>query len=169
VVARLFRTPSLEVMTEISSHLWARYAPAELPSEEGRNQPSIAEQDRALTYLERIVDRQLNKVRGVLTFNALILAAFRNSDCPGVFLLVPICACLIVLPILRVNWGSPQRFQLIKSEFDSMMVSVWRRSRLIDLSILLSFVAPFLVAVSLIFPRLVPSVVSRLGSLLSGE
>jgi hypothetical protein len=63
--------------------IWTRYG---LPMEEGtadetckQKKSAIAQiEDRALTYVERVIDRQINKVRGILTLDSILIVASRE-------------------------------------------------------------------------------------------
>jgi hypothetical protein len=63
------RASRKHLIKEFRNVLWERYA-----REKKLNDEDIA--DRLISYLDRLVDRHINKARGILPFNSILLAVF---------------------------------------------------------------------------------------------
>jgi hypothetical protein len=76
VIGLIFQTnvPTKETTREIRNNLWSRYLEQAFPTNGlALKGAKIHDADRLLSYLERVVDRQINKARGILPFNSVIL------------------------------------------------------------------------------------------------
>jgi hypothetical protein len=117
-----------------------------------------ADQDRAVAYIDRVIDRQLNKCRGVLTFNGLLLASVKllldnvlkePSSCWQTTGLVSLCACaaglmlssLVLLNLLFVHWRIGGTYKTFGSEFATSVELTALRSRHLSFSLRLSVFA----------------------------
>ncbi|HUB97558.1 MAG TPA: hypothetical protein VL993_16665, partial [Stellaceae bacterium] len=69
--------PDSAAADSFKKNLWKRYFNTDyptFPSGDGTSSESRQLSDRLITYLERVIDRTINKARGVLPFNSLIMA-----------------------------------------------------------------------------------------------
>ncbi len=96
----------------------------------------------AIAFADRVIDRQLNKARGILTFNAILLAAWRFSEHPPLwFTLFPLTSCVLMLRVCWVHWGDASTYASLEQEFNVTIDIGLRRSRMIAGSIWISFVS----------------------------
>ena len=117
----------------------------------GREQADPKGYESLISYLERIVDRQINKARGVLPFNSVIIAALgieRSLLTPPLevagldvdWMLWYVIALLVISSVLCLNlflvvWGPSYDFQ---GEVDNTAGLILSRSRTIELATILS-------------------------------
>lgn len=119
--------------------------------------------ERAQTYLERVVDRQINKVRGILTFDSILIVAIRtlgtdsgekcflaSRNIAVGCLWVAIFICLIMFV---VHWGDVEHYRDAKTEFDLTTVLIRRRSTMVLMAVVLSGLA---VAFGVSWPHIAP-------------
>lgn len=119
--------------------------------------------DRLLTYVERIVDRQINKARGIITFDSILLVAVRYlSGQNGTsyaspnplytvstqFLWISILLCLL---LFWVHWGSAAPKADFEREFLETADLIRTRSILVQWALYLSILS--------VLGTLLPSVV----------
>lgn len=116
--------------------------------------PNRADADRALSYLERVIDRTVNKARGILPFNSVLLTILglqlSNSPLPAALnwshvlgitaagLLI--LSCLLLLSIFWVHWGVESDYADFRNEFNSTASLIRDRSAVLQFSTLLSIV-----------------------------
>lgn len=98
-------------------------------------------------YIYRAYDRVINKARGLLTFDGLLLTAFgllyRNlqssSNNSGLLLsigsVLPLVASLPLLVIFWMNWGASNDYQSNENDLKSMVTATCKRTWLLALSI----------------------------------
>ena len=129
IVYRTTQTSGVRSIKEFRNLLWLRYAGKEY---EKSDDEDIA--DRLIPYLDRIVDRHINKARGILPFNSILFAvcAFEANRfaSAGPYLLSPILGllvssalCLSMFVVIRGrdvyrSWSSEVEFlvqQVIKT------------------------------------------------------
>lgn len=161
--------------------LWERYTggkPADLRAiEEAANDP---QQAGALTYLERVIDRQLNKCRGILSFDGLLLASVKmwadklpNNSGMGHSLAVfalglaaffLLASSIVMLDLLWVHWGASDDYKTYGREVVASIKVCEHRSRLISCSVVLSVGAVVLLTSLLVIAACswLPGVVSSL-------
>lgn len=107
--------------------------------------------EKAPEYVYRALDRQINKARGLLTYNALLFASFnlvtRSSTDKSTLILasaggmLALLSCLPLLLLMVVDWGKPDKYKDAESDFKSALQTVSRRTRSVKLSLLLSSIA----------------------------
>lgn len=126
--------------------------------------PSIDRQgaERAQNYLERVVDRQINKVRGILTFDSILIVAIRTTidgAHPNLFAgsrnVAMSClwiAVLICLSLCFVRWGTAKHYDDAWTEFEATTQLIRRRTILVQMAVILSGVS---VVFGLAWPHIV--------------
>jgi hypothetical protein len=115
--------------------------------------------DRALAYVERVIDRQINKLRGVLSFDALIIAflslerqriatASLGPDfATGCLLFLTLVLLMLVissvmcLDLFRVIWSKPTNFQDFETEHGTTVKLVAERTKVVERAVRLSEIA----------------------------
>jgi hypothetical protein len=139
-LALLRMTPSQKKIEVVGAAIWKRYD---------------KEQD-AVNYMHREVDRQINKVRGVLTFDGLLLVIFRidlsKADhflqvLSGAALLYILISVAISLGIFLVHWGDLGYYATFNGEFNFKAKVVGTRTRYINFAVTLSGLSALAVAV----------------------
>ncbi len=161
----ILRIPTAdESKTNFKVNLWARY---ELPRGDTESCPkchkpilNVQNADRAVTYVERVIDRQINKVRGLLTVGAILIVAARtilkpeNADPWSVFFGSEALVCLYIaiavcLWLFFVRFGDVKHYKDFITEFDGTVELVRERSILIQLAVRLTLIGfVFFVAAS---------------------
>jgi hypothetical protein len=112
--------------------------------------------DRAIAYVERVIDRQINKLRGVLSFDALIIAflSIERTRLPAaqagadfatsclfliaVVLVLLVASSVMCLDLLRVRWPPPDNFTDFASEHRTTVKLVAERTRTIERAVRLA-------------------------------
>lgn len=177
VVRGFSRVLTVAEAEELKNDLWNRYIGNPFPQYNAANDRQNA--DRALTYTERIVDRQINKARGILPFNSLIMAFLalqRNNiasalaQAPGsislgvaYFLLVIaltalFASSLFCLYLFLVHWGSNAEYRTFEAEISSSVTVIRSRSLIIRMATALAALGLVLGGVSFITEEFVTSV-----------
>ncbi|MFM0670227.1 hypothetical protein [Paraburkholderia sediminicola] len=103
----------------------------------------------AFQYLDRVVDRQISKASGLLTFNSILLVVLYGQDAlfkcrePWRIVLTTllIVSCFIMLDMLYVNWSDPSNFESAKKDFEGSLDICSSRTRHLFLSLVLSSLA----------------------------
>lgn len=121
----------------------------------------VQNKDRAIAYLERIVDRIINKARGILPFNSIMIALLGASgplfhlqgtlykSVLGIAFLSLIVSSLLALRLFVVHWADISSFRSFNVEFENTLELVRSRSVALQFSIVCSAAA--LICVLLIF------------------
>jgi hypothetical protein len=127
-------------LAQVSDRLWERY--------KGDDQPQNL--DRAVAYVHREADRQINKVRGILAFDAIFFVAARTyADQPGdvskafdraalSYLLISIAVSLI---LFVVKWGDVSVYRDFNSEFLFAFEVVRKRTLWVNYAAMLSLLS----------------------------
>jgi hypothetical protein len=132
----------------IAAALWDRYRGT-------ATAPDIQNADRLITYVERIVDRQINKARGILPFNSIIIGVLsferyrldtQNGMYAGfdlVVLLLFTMLCLgissyLCLWLFLVRWGKDENYGAFDTELKSTLFLIRWRSILIECATIIS-------------------------------
>jgi hypothetical protein len=103
--------------------------------------------EKAVTYMEKALDRQLNKARGLLTFNSILVAALRVQEGQtyccwnNIGSIFAIVSCLPLLLMLWVVWGSNEDYSETVKDFDRLFALCCKRAYRLSFSILASIVA----------------------------
>lgn len=144
LIFKLWGIPFGADLLKISEAMFSRYVTA-------------ARESDALAYTDRVVDRQINKARGILPFNSIFIAALSLENRSGVdpatlhileYLAYPIIAGLFVSSILLlelfwVHWGKESEYKDFKEEVVTGLVMARDRSAILDMSITLSIACIF--------------------------
>lgn len=173
-IFRLFGIRSeADTISLFGNPIWTRYG---LSLNEGKKVESCKEkvrvtaqiEDRALTYVERVIDRQINKVRGILTLDSIFIVASRelfekSKESSGVVYIIDQgllefgIYCLIAsiglsLFLLFVRIGRDgSKYANIQDEFNETVELIRKRTIPIQISIWASLaaVSAFVVALLL--------------------
>ncbi len=131
--------PQVKLRDRLLPAIAAAFGP--LPGTEGANsfETNLATRfneskplEGAVTYIDRVIDRQLNKARGLLSFNSILLAAlnFEHSCVPHWPEWASILALVSSVPLLLlmlVVWGQPSRFATAADDLKATVtLSCWR-------------------------------------------
>lgn len=139
LICKIWGIPFGEDLFTISEAMFNRYAAASRESD-------------ALAYADRVVDRQINKARGILPFNSILIATLSLENRNGVdpatsyileYLSYPIIAGLflssiLLLELFWVHWGKKSEYENFKAEVITGLVMARDRSTILDMSIILS-------------------------------
>jgi hypothetical protein len=93
--------------------------------------------EKAWSYLDRIMGREIGKAGGLLTFNAILIAVAIATG-PWWSVICPVVASLILLLLLGVCRGAPSDMTTARDDLMSASRSVWQGMSLIDISIVIS-------------------------------
>jgi hypothetical protein len=152
--------PDEAKIKQFTSYVWDRYKSTD-----------VASGERAIGYIYRDVDRQINKARGVLTFDALFLAVVRGyylgpdeatlkaaaGDFWGtLFFYDPMCflvvAILICLYLFLVRWGGDMsEYSVFESEFRAAANILRWRTIWLHFAVFLSGLSALLIVFELLY------------------
>jgi hypothetical protein len=121
------------------------------------NRYAAGRESDAVAYVDRVIDRQINKARGILPFNSILIAALSLENRSGVdpatsmlleYLSYPIIAGLFISSILLlelfwVHWGKEGEYKNFEEEAVTALVMARDRSLILDMSIILSIACIF--------------------------
>ncbi|MBV9586678.1 MAG: hypothetical protein JO213_17535 [Alphaproteobacteria bacterium] len=93
--------------------------------------------EKAWSYLDRIMGREIGKAGGLLTFNAILIAVAIATG-PWWSVICPVVASLVLLLLLGVCRGAPSDMTSARDDLMSASRSVWQGMSLIDISIVIS-------------------------------
>jgi hypothetical protein len=106
--------------------------------------------EKAVVFLDRIVDRQIIKTGALLTFNSILLAGLRISIDHGPYWvkvtnslgsLGALLTCVVLLFfVMRVTWNAATSYQTANIEFENTLALLHKRSYVINIFALLSVV-----------------------------
>ena len=156
---------TIKDLDELKDILWKR-STGDDPAED--NAASIQNGDRAVAYADRIIDRQINKARGILPFNSIIMAALSiersRIPAPGLNDLlswtsivnywIPTGCFFVIVVILGlsswyclllflVRWAPSDEYTNFRAEFYRTFDLINKRSRRIQLATVLSATSLF--------------------------
>jgi hypothetical protein len=124
-------------------------------SEKLRTRTPKMDPNQLLTYIHRELDRQINKVRGVLTFNAILVVAARvdaaeyglYGKCLLQAALVYVSLSIVVcLYTFLVRWGDLREYDSFDQEFKFKLRHVGERTLTINYALALSMVSAIAIA-----------------------
>lgn len=148
--ALIYNAPNASNLNSIRDGLWKRYTGLDRFDRNYICKTDTERQnaDRLLAYVDRLIDRQINKARGILPFNSIIIAALafegkRISSASEPILhqlFIFVIISLVVssglsLYLFRVTWSNNVNPQSFASEFEYGLILSDRRSKLIDIII----------------------------------
>lgn len=135
------------------NHIWLRYISKEHPDYTGAEIQNI---DRTSAYMERVIDRLINKAREILPLNSILLGiviAIMNSHLqkPGWLintnLIIVLGSSIIALAMFLVHWGDVKHYEKISDEFNVTVGIIWVRSFMLQIAVILSLLGVVGVAV----------------------
>jgi hypothetical protein len=170
LVFQLKFVPSKKNIEEIKEVMWERHVGAKFPlliaSGTTGSSPSKKEANDLLSYLERVIDRQINKARGILPFNSIILALitfgrdwsmYQASDpicwhrlALGALCVAPfglVISSFLCLWIFLVRWAEKNEYAQFDKEITSTFKILRKRSALIEWATVISALSLFIVAI----------------------
>jgi hypothetical protein len=145
-----FDLPIGSQLSAFTNIIWDRYNNHTLESN------VIPNKDRVIAYGERIIDRQINKARGILPFNSILLVIvgparngillWEGTDISGTLLRILwagtifdlMLSSILLLEIFTVFWGSMDIYREWKNEITTSFRLSRNRSVILDVAILLS-------------------------------
>ena len=157
--------PDDATLTKTRDALWWRGIGANFPfwperdSGMGYNivEQKPAEAERLVAYVDRALDRQINKARGMLPFNSLIMALMAiekaripaslqwNDSLSDIFLIAILAviaglaaSSFLCLELFWVHWGAPENYGAYSTEFQNSMAMLRNRSRILAKCIIIS-------------------------------
>jgi hypothetical protein len=107
-------------------------------------------------YVYKILDRQINKARGLLTYNALLFTALslvsrgpastpdpKICGVSAVFLgrVLALGACTVLLWLLKMSWGKADNYASADADFNGTLETVWMRTYWVTVSLYVSMLA----------------------------
>jgi hypothetical protein len=150
--ARRFR--NADKLQEFKKALWKRTVGKEFPNYAPDDKEDRQSGERVVAYADRVIDRQINKTRGILPFNSIIIAVLsieRNrlpvpEDFQSVltitaFVLVLaglVISSLLCLALFLVHWGDSGRYATFDAEFEDTVTLINKRSVNIEWATVLS-------------------------------
>jgi hypothetical protein len=176
--------PDDATLTKTRDALWWRSIGANFPfwperdSGMGYNivEQKPAEAERLVAYVDRALGRQIDKARGILPFNSLIMAlmaiekakipaSLQWNDSLSDIILIAIFAVIVglaassffCLELFWVHWGAPESYGAYSTEFQNSIAMLRKRSRILAKCIIISVVST-LIAIGIIgFTELIGS------------
>jgi hypothetical protein len=164
LIYRLLKFVGSTPTTEFRKALWYRYtglddkvltAPeerAERATPQGGTVARVPMQDadRAIGYIDRVMDRQINKARGILPFNSILLAILSFGSVHlgdtkwlvAVLLVVSSLFCLAMFPVQWAKGSEP--YSSFSKELADSVETARRRSIFIEIAIWTSMAALFI-------------------------
>ncbi|MGP0093048.1 MAG: hypothetical protein ACLPKB_24355 [Xanthobacteraceae bacterium] len=161
-ILRVNKLSDADESDKIKKILWSRYLVGYFPKTNLDQKDEIANGDRLIAYVERIIDRQINKTRGILPFNSILIAAFnfeRNKllgatswriDVPAMIsfaiigLAISSALCLVLFFVRR---GKSNHYESFSAQFEWIRGILRSRSSVIEWATILSLAA-FLVGIA---------------------
>jgi hypothetical protein len=145
--------PSKSRANAIKETLWDRRGATAAAAD----RTDIRHGDQMITYLERVIDRQINKARGILPFNSIIIAflaierarisyGFDDAEPVHRLILAGLFAAMVGLAVssllclllFLVRWGEAADYASFGSEVHWTVHALRRRSRIIECAVILS-------------------------------
>jgi hypothetical protein len=141
-----------ENKTPYQTNLTERFKVKPSPTDENQRR---ADEERT-EYLYRVLDRQINKARGLLTYDALLFTALnffsrasaltsdpRICGVSGVLVgrILALGACAMLLLLLKISWGGAENYSSAEADFTGTLTTVWRRTYWVTVSLYVSIVA----------------------------
>lgn len=105
--------------------------------------------DRAVEYVYKIADRQINKARRLLTYDALLFGAFKivrpaNGAVPifvTIGALTALASCFPLLFLMYVAWGTGSDWRKSENDFHAICSLIYRRSYFLTAALVISLIA----------------------------
>jgi hypothetical protein len=149
------RFPDTTEMGKIKNGIWQRYTKDDFPS----TAPGVKNQkdgaDAAISYAERVIDRQINKARGILPFNSIVIAAFGlertklqaghevlfNVNITSLLLFAMFglaVSSVLCLALFFVRWAKSETYGFFHYELESTLDVLLKRSKIIEVATIIS-------------------------------
>jgi len=158
----LFQFPYGGDLAEFRDKVWLRYTSLQWSSNQSNN-VCRSGQDRAVAHLDRVVDRLINKARGLLTFNSVLMAVIAFENLGGYKLASDewvkklhllqtsilsglIISSILCLELLWVRWGKVNRttntniYERFADEFNQTVIICRDRAIVLNIAIMISIV-----------------------------
>jgi hypothetical protein len=163
VVHRIYGTPSRTQILRFRDHIWKRYTLLDVGVNPQRPE-DIQNADRAILYLERVIDRMINKARGILPFNTIVitlvsieLSRANQSTLVHIFdglslSLFSVCeislflltiSSIILMTLFWVNFGEVDHVETFSKEAEETVYIIRRRAIRLQIAVFLSFAGIF--------------------------
>jgi hypothetical protein len=160
-VVALLKFPGDTQLDEIIGGLWKRSLNEDFPNPAVMDEKKRAEADRIIGYGERVVDRVINKARGILPFNSIVIAAFSfertrlganplrllNVNIDAMILLsmaLLAASSILCLWLMLVRFGSITDYASYANEIKSTIRFVKKRAVTLEVATILSLAAVIL-------------------------
>ncbi|UMY18500.1 hypothetical protein MMB17_03945 [Methylobacterium organophilum] len=131
-------------------NMWKRYTGKSFPDEGDGTQAGAA-----LLYLDRIVDRLINKARGILPFNSILIvianlerALDAHKELINASLVSLVVSTVLLINLFWVHWGDVDHYASAAREFGATVRIIWVRSMIMQISIFLSLLGLVLLTIS---------------------
>jgi len=122
--------------------------------------------EKGVDYINRVLDRQINKARGLLTYNALLVTAINTvvvartpRGAVPVFMhwidigrILALASCIPLLAIFYLIWGPAEVFKDAASDFAGTYNTLRQRTYLLTVAIYATLLAT-LIALCLVLSR----------------
>lgn len=151
---RIFRLPIGKELRRFKTSIWNKYH-----FDDQRSDQLIQNKDRAIAYVERIIDREINKARGILPFNSILLVMvnfsheylknFHSTNLCTEFLihntykiiLIDLgLSCVLLLEMFAVFWGQVELYNEWEEEIETSIRLSRNRAMVLDVTIVVSAV-----------------------------
>lgn len=110
--------------------------------------------EQAFSYINNVLDRQIAKASGLLTFNSILVATTTLSKNPEQFITLTagslaLFSCIPLLLLMYVFWGGSDKYSEAQADFEDTCETCYRRSYALTISLIASFLATVFIAISL--------------------
>lgn len=102
--------------------------------------------ERAVEYINKVLDRQINKARGILTTTSILAGAALVTDNLFAFIL-SLCSLFLLLGAFYVRWSHAKRYSDPVQDFRSTSEICYRRSFFMTAAIIATCVSMSLLLV----------------------
>lgn len=105
--------------------------------------------EKAFMYIEKVLDRQINKTRGILTSTSILAGVALVMESFGA-IIAAFISVFMLLSIFFVQWDSLPRYQNAEADFKATCRTCYTRSIIMSIAILLSVASIVLLIVDYI-------------------
>jgi hypothetical protein len=132
------------IRSSFAGKFWKNYVPNATPATIEAQAP-----EEGVQCVYRILDRQISKASGLLSYNALLLGSFNLITRGGAKLTRPanigralaLTSALVLLWIMLVHLGKPAEFSDAEADFKAATETILGRTRIVSSSVVLSAIA----------------------------
>jgi hypothetical protein len=116
---------------------------------------TTAGEEKAFEYLDKVLDRQINKANGLLALNSILFTAFTLSNISG-WAVIPgswstLGSSAMLLNLLWFRTGNAHRYEKPSDEIDDICSTIFRWKRNINIAIRLSAFSMAIAAIGVCF------------------